>query len=569
MQSEIDSLRQRITELEVEKAELEAKNSEIPELRKKLAEFEVRVVEIHELRKKVADVEARNAELIKQIMEENNRRDARIEVLEKNKTDTTDRIPTLEHKHSQNDITNNNPSNLNSGADHHEKPSQEKEMDEMHKKSVCDEIRRRNKEKKIQRETDTQDVASDPACTADTFAIVNNLVESESQNIDKINSCTSSESSREIKVVANTSQDYAQKCIANSVVDSKVPHDIKTVNDQDKSAVEPNIVTEFVQGLLEELLSSDSRLLESIKFSPPRTLIPGSLSIKKLANLFCQSIVTRKKSIIAKREEISSWGCFSERFEDKVVELRSGDKKLTDQTARKRIYDEMVPYLTDVTDGYLRVMTCKARKINKLFGYEYDPVTLKKNKGIGWHMVQRVTCSADRISRLTNPQIEYIIKQVKSKTITSHVNKIFETVVKSSNVVTPAKANDHNDDDSDSGNVDSGSNSDSDESIDSNHPHDILLREEIARLERISNYPGNSAPTPQMTPVKVDNYNDVYFEEEDLKEEEVESNEVKSDDENNSEEEIDESDNDGYSGCGGYNEYGESDREIFEVMNHH
>ncbi|CAG8715215.1 17856_t:CDS:2, partial [Racocetra fulgida] len=372
--------------------------------------------------------------------------------------------------HSQNDITNNNPSNLNSGADHHEKPSQEKEMDEMHKKSVCDEIRRRNKEKKIQRETDTQD--------------------SESQNIDKINSCTSSESSREIKVVANTSQDYAQKCIANSVVDSKVPHDIKTVNDQDKSAVEPNIVTEFVQGLLEELLTSDRRLLESIKFSPPRTLIPGSLSIKKLANLFCQSIVTRKKSIIAKREEISSWGCFSERFEDKVVELRSGDKKLTDQTARKRIYDEMVPYLTDVTDGYLRVMTCKARKINKLFGYEYDPVTLKKNKG----------------------------------------------------------------------NVDSGSNSDSDESIDSNHPHDILLREEIARLERISNYPGNSAPTPQMTPVKVDNYNDVYFEEEDLKEEEVESNEVKSDDENNSEEEIDESDNDGYSGCGGYNEYGESDR---------
>ncbi|KAF0419049.1 hypothetical protein F8M41_007213 [Gigaspora margarita] len=262
-------------------------------------------------------------------------------------------------------------------------------MDEMHKKSVCDEIRRRNKEKKIQRETDIQDVASDPTCTADTFAIVNNLVESESQTIDKINSCTSSESSHEIKVVANTSQDYAQKCIANSVVDSKVPHDIKTVNDQDKSA------------------------------------------------------------------------------------------------------------------------------------------------------------------------------QVKSKTFTSYVNKIFETVVKSSNVVTPAKTNDHNDDDSDSGNVDSGSNLDSDESIDSNHPHDILLHEEIARLERISNYPGNSAPTPQMTPVKVDNYDDVYFDEEDLKEDKVESNEVKSDNENNSEEKINESDNDGYSGCDEYNEYGESNRDYY------
>ncbi|CAG8649206.1 10131_t:CDS:1 [Racocetra fulgida] len=107
-----------------------------------------------------------------------------------------------------------------------------------------------------------------------------------------------------------------------------------------------------------------------------------------------------------------------------------------------------------------------------------------------------------------------------------------------------------------------GDDSDSDESIDSNHPiHDILLREEIARLERISNSPGNSAPTPQMTPAKADNYDDVYFDEEDLKEEEVETNKVKSDNENNSEEEMpDESDDDGYSGCGGYNEYGESDR---------
>ncbi|CAB4398367.1 unnamed protein product [Rhizophagus irregularis] len=45
-------------------------------------------------------------------MEENNRRDARIEVLEKNKTDTIDRVPTLEQKYSQNNITNNNSSNF-------------------------------------------------------------------------------------------------------------------------------------------------------------------------------------------------------------------------------------------------------------------------------------------------------------------------------------------------------------------------------------------------------------------------------------------------------------------------
>ena len=54
------------------------------------------------------------------------------------------------------------------------------------------------------------------------------------------------------------------------------------------------------------------------------------------------------------------------------MKLRSNNKKLTDQTARKQIYDEMKPYLLGISDGYLRVMTCKARKINKLFEYEYD-----------------------------------------------------------------------------------------------------------------------------------------------------------------------------------------------------
>ena len=88
----------------------------------------------------------------------------------------------------------------------------------------------------------------------------------------------------------------------------------------------------------------------------------------------------------------------------------------------------MKPFLTGVSDRYLRVMTCKARKINKLFGYEYDLETLEKINGIGWHMVQRVTCSTDRISRLTIPQIEFIIEQVNSKTITSdHQSRVNET----------------------------------------------------------------------------------------------------------------------------------------------
>jgi len=92
-----------------------------------------------------------------------------------------------------------------------------------------------------------------------------------------------------------------------------------------------SIVTEFVQDLLEELLSSDDPL-QTIKFSSPKTIVPRSICIKKLANSFCQANVARNKTIVAKRSEITLWCLFSERFEDKVVELRSNEKKLTDLT---------------------------------------------------------------------------------------------------------------------------------------------------------------------------------------------------------------------------------------------
>ena len=84
----------------------------------------------------------------------------------------------------------------------------------------------------------------------------------------------------------------------------------------------------------------------------------------------------------------------------------------------------MKPYLSGVSDEYLRKITSKARKINKLFGYDYDPITLKKIKGIGWHMVNRVTYSADSISRLTNLQIQYIIDRVNLTVTNKTVNNV-------------------------------------------------------------------------------------------------------------------------------------------------
>ncbi len=69
----------------------------------------------------------------------------------------------------------------------------------------------------------------------------------------------------------------------------------------------------------------------------------------------------------------------------------------------------MKPYLTGIFDEYLHIMTYKIRKINKLFGYKYDSITLKKIDNIVEYIINQVICNINKISRLTNSQIKYII----------------------------------------------------------------------------------------------------------------------------------------------------------------
>jgi hypothetical protein len=90
---------------------------------------------------------------------------------------------------------------------------------------------------------------------------------------------------------------------------------------------------------------------------------------------------------------------------------------------------------------------------------------------------------------------------------------------------------------------------------------DLLMKEIMEGIERVEKERQNEMSSKVVTATKIHiEYDDVYFDGENLKEE---ANEVKSDDENvssDSEEERYESDDDGYDGYGGYNEYGECDR---------
>ncbi|RGB22607.1 hypothetical protein C1646_775817 [Rhizophagus diaphanus] len=127
--TEIAELRKKFSEIKIENDELKDKNTEIPELRSSLR---LGLTERAELK-------ARIAELLKQGLEENQRRDAentklkaRIEELE-SENEFRDRITKVEQRQmlnnpKGNNSSNNNSSNFNLVADqvpmvtHHEKP---------------------------------------------------------------------------------------------------------------------------------------------------------------------------------------------------------------------------------------------------------------------------------------------------------------------------------------------------------------------------------------------------------------------------------------------------------------
>ncbi|GBB93095.1 hypothetical protein RclHR1_21070002 [Rhizophagus clarus] len=159
MQS-IDSLRElnakllvEVAEFRKENAELRKENTVIPDLRNKLSEFDA---ERAEFKRKIAEALRTTEEERTRHDVENAKLKAIIEELKSENIEFRDRLTKVEQNQLQDDSVpkgnntpNNNSSNFNSGVDHHEKSSQEKEMDnfldETRKKSVGEDIRRRNR----------------------------------------------------------------------------------------------------------------------------------------------------------------------------------------------------------------------------------------------------------------------------------------------------------------------------------------------------------------------------------------------------------------------------------------
>ncbi|GBB89091.1 hypothetical protein RclHR1_15770002 [Rhizophagus clarus] len=329
---ELEVLKQRIIELEAENAEipeLRNKLAKIPELRKKLAEVEARNVKI----------EARNEELMKRMIKENNRRDARIEK--------------LEEKQLQNNNTPNNIlSNFNSDAIHHEKPLEEKEMDnfllETHKKIVSSEIKQRNKEKKLHTESMT-----------------------------------------------SSGQEVAMQSGQNSY----------------KKKSTEKIVQVITDGMMAEPSIQDNMTEISAMTRHPKC----SSSLLDLAHLFDKASDAEYHTKKANEKEILYWVNFGKEFiyqYNKIVENSNG--KIGEKKAKGIIYDEMLEHLATIREKRSKEMGIQLPKISCSSLTRRTQRSMKLVRifeKIGTDKIKYLSeYSANSISELANDQIQEIIE---------------------------------------------------------------------------------------------------------------------------------------------------------------
>src|SRR2546421_8549294 len=408
---------------------------EIAELRKKFAEIEGENAEIPELRRKVAEVEAENAKL-RQIIEENARRDVRVKELEQKNTELEARLAIVEQSSvavSKNDkeaiVKQSAPSsciysnveikveaestekcfaedsssddNLLSIPDYSQrkqdqslpscvsdqKSSVDREMDtfldDAHKKSVSDGIRRRNKEKLL-RETASLKVLPSAENNLTVFS-GNDKIESSTKTVSSGNDQMVSEKLEKIEKTSRNQQKVIQ--------DFDDSDEIEITKNQN---IELDLIRDLQSG---SIIASPSEISEQYSSSCEASY--GQITTKSLIHLF-------RNATRAGHEEILSWVHYSDNFENKVVEIRR-ETGVTDKTARTQIYKEMLEHLAGVTPVALRIKTLRAKKIRKLFG----------ENGVGIDKIKCVNCSANEISKLTNEQIQNVIDQVTSKTVSS------------------------------------------------------------------------------------------------------------------------------------------------------
>ncbi|GET57963.1 hypothetical protein GLOIN_2v1790949 [Rhizophagus irregularis DAOM 181602=DAOM 197198] len=363
MSSELDSLRQRIIELEAENAEVKAKY--------------IKVMDEN------AEVKAENAKL-RCALEEHEARFTRLEQRDKEKTNLIakmdDDIKEIKQS-SANASSVENPNNVVRLGKLEKMAKPSNTSDSTFNSNACKPI---CTETKSLEDKETDDLLDEEYRRKESSPAINT-------------SCITDLSTTSTGLVTPPEQVVEESIPKESSAESAIPCE-SFGNKQDtppqKIPYNQKVEQDLIRELLEFIKCHNSTSLPnsiSSKHIPDvpvnADLTPGS--VLHLAHLFDKAEKTGRK-------EKLRWYYYSEEYEKKIVTLRS-ENDISDQMARTQIYDEMELYLPGKKREYLRKMTQKAKNIYTLF------------KGIGIDKIGVVTSSADAISGLTDAQIQNII----------------------------------------------------------------------------------------------------------------------------------------------------------------
>ncbi|PKC73411.1 hypothetical protein RhiirA1_530429 [Rhizophagus irregularis] len=394
MSTELELLRQRISELETKNAKLEAEKAEI---------------------------EARNVELLKQVMDENAKRDARVEELELKNTELEARLLMLEQGssvvdgQSQNDretiakisAVDESDSVIDQQNDVNTK-SMEKVPEVIAEQSVPDKV---IDDFILEESVNVPDsvIAQPKQCIPPPIHEVYsqlNLSEVRDPGLCNQNGLTLTPQIEEVVLLPDQGGsledremdaflDEEQKGLDSVIpLNEKDGQDVYLASPSSESCVASPGFEYIEKGLVCELLefirsheSLPNSTASSKQIPVDSDLAPGS--IPHLAHLFDKAEKTGRK-------EKLRWYYYSEEFEKKAITIAL-ENNISDQMARTQIYNEMEPYLPGKKRENLRKVTQKAKNIYTLF------------KEIGIDKIGLVTYSVDAIGSLTGAQIQNII----------------------------------------------------------------------------------------------------------------------------------------------------------------
>ncbi|CAG8719814.1 10101_t:CDS:2, partial [Racocetra fulgida] len=318
-----------------------------------------------------------------------------------NSDDTPEQIKNISNNISNSDIFRESNIQYSEPLIHTESESSEnkeiKFLNRVHRETVSNEIKERNREKKLQAQNSLSYNKDNSSCDIKTV----------SQGNDRNNIESSVDIASQIS--------NQQKTIPNT----PLPAEDLDNSDEIELTKNQNIELDLIQDLRNCMLIVSPDPIEIPFEDIADSEKPSSkITTQSLIHLF-------KKAIRSGHQEILSWICYSDNFENKVIEIRH-KAGVNDKTARTQIYKEMLEHLPGVTSVALRIKTLRARKIRKLFG----------ENGVGIDKVKYVTCSANDISKLTNAQIQNIINQVTSKTVSlgNDQNHVTETEASITNI---------------------------------------------------------------------------------------------------------------------------------------